>query len=84
MTWVELIEECYKQGIDLTGRAWVAPKTQQHTQYSTYAAMITEVELDVLTGQYQVNRIDTLYDCGESMSPLIGKELLPLRSPRWI
>lgn len=30
-----------------------------------YAAAVTEVELDVLTGQTQINRVDMLYDCGE-------------------
>ena len=40
--------------------------------YSTYGAMCTEVELDILTGEQQITRLDCLYDCGESMSPLVG------------
>jgi xanthine dehydrogenase molybdopterin-binding subunit B len=40
--------------------------------YNTYGAMCTEVELDILTGEFQIKRLDVLYDCGESMSPLIG------------
>ena len=33
--------------------------------YFSYGATCAEVELDVLTGETQVIRVDTLYDCGE-------------------
>jgi xanthine dehydrogenase/oxidase len=32
--------------------------------YNSYAAAVTEVEIDVLTGESQVLRVDILYDCG--------------------
>lgn len=32
--------------------------------YNSYAAAVTEVEIDVLTGESQVLRVDVLYDCG--------------------
>ena len=44
--------------------------------YNTYGVTVTEVELDVLTGEHQVCRMDVLYDCGESMSPLVGMFIL--------
>lgn len=34
-------------------------------QYYSYGATITEVELDILTGEQQINRVDILFDCGE-------------------
>ena len=34
-------------------------------RYYSYGAACTEVELDVLTGEYQINRVDIVYDCGE-------------------
>ncbi|XP_055348665.1 uncharacterized protein LOC129595632 [Paramacrobiotus metropolitanus] len=70
-TWEQLVEECNSRGVDLTARALAAPHPPGPTVYNTYGAMCTEVELDGLTGQYQINRLDVLYDCGESMSPLI-------------
>ena len=32
--------------------------------YNVYGAACSEVILDVLTGEYQVSRVDILYDCG--------------------
>ena len=32
--------------------------------YFSYGATVTEVELDVLTGQILIPRVDILYDCG--------------------
>ena len=32
--------------------------------YNSYAAAVSEVEIDVLTGETQVLRVDILYDCG--------------------
>lgn len=32
--------------------------------YFSYGVAVTEVELDVLTGQVQIPRVDILYDCG--------------------
>ena len=32
--------------------------------YNIYGAAVSEVELDVLTGQSEILRVDILYDCG--------------------
>ncbi|OQV23093.1 Xanthine dehydrogenase [Hypsibius exemplaris] len=70
-TWEVLIEECFKKGVDLSAHSYVSPVLELPVVYSTYSAMCTEVELDVLTGEYQITRLDMLYDCGESTSPMI-------------
>lgn len=34
-------------------------------EYNTYGVTVTEAELDVLTGENVIRRVDVLYDCGE-------------------
>ncbi len=43
----------------------VNEKTVYDCQYFAYAATCTEVELDVLTGENRVTRVDMLYDVGQ-------------------
>jgi xanthine dehydrogenase/oxidase len=40
-------------------------------QYYTFAAGAVEVELDTLTGDLAVRRVDILYDAGKSMNPAV-------------
>ncbi|XP_067656035.1 uncharacterized protein [Haliotis asinina] len=69
-TWLQLVTKCFITGMDLTARSFTNP-TGDFTQYNAYGAACTEVEMDVLTGENQINRVDILYDCGESMNPEI-------------
>ena len=39
--------------------------------YYAYGAAVSEVEVDTLTGEYRVTRIDILHDCGRSLNPAI-------------
>ncbi len=39
--------------------------------YYTYAAAVSEVEIDVLTGDHVILRTDILFDLGKSLNPLI-------------
>ncbi|XP_055352624.1 uncharacterized protein LOC129598650 [Paramacrobiotus metropolitanus] len=72
-SWKQIVEACWMSNIDMSARAWVAPSGFMPVPavYHTYGAMSTEVEVDILTGEYQINRVDILYDCGESMSPFV-------------
>lgn len=39
--------------------------------YFVYSASVSEVEIDVLTGEFTILRADILYDCGKSPNPAI-------------
>jgi xanthine dehydrogenase large subunit len=39
--------------------------------YFAYGAAVSEVEIDCLTGESRINRVDILYDAGKSLNPAI-------------
>eukprot|EP00257_Ricinus_communis_P025132 XP_025012546.1 indole-3-acetaldehyde oxidase-like [Ricinus communis] len=41
------------------------------TEYLNYGAAVSEVEIDLLTGQTTILRSDILYDCGQSLNPAV-------------
>ena len=41
--------------------------------YFAYGASVSEVSIDTLTGEYQVERTDILHDAGNSLNPAIDK-----------
>ena len=43
----------------------VEEKTDYQYSYNAYGVGCTEVEIDVLTGELQILRVDILYDCGD-------------------
>ncbi|KAJ8936466.1 hypothetical protein NQ314_012328 [Rhamnusium bicolor] len=48
-----------------------SPKDPELKSYDIYGVCSTEIELDVLTGQHHVCRVDLLEDVGNSISPQI-------------
>ncbi|XP_044734075.1 xanthine dehydrogenase-like [Chrysoperla carnea] len=65
--WVNMIRSSGQFGIDLNAVYQVTPKELKN--YEIYGVTYTEIELDVLTGVVQINRVDLLEDTGESLSP---------------
>lgn len=41
--------------------------------YFAYGAAVAEVTVDTLTGEYKVDRVDILHDCGDSITPAIDQ-----------
>lgn len=79
--WPMIVSLAYANRIDLTSGARY--KTPHYSAvdlahpfgspffYFTYSAACSEVELDVLTGEFTLLRTDILYDTGKSLNPLI-------------
>ena len=43
----------------------VSEETDHQYAYNAYGAAVSEVEVDILTGEVQILRVDILYDCGQ-------------------
>ncbi|XP_058124223.1 uncharacterized protein LOC131288802 [Anopheles ziemanni] len=67
--WEAIVQTCYQRRIDLT--ASYNTKQTDVTNYTVWALCAVELEVDLLTGQVQLQRVDILEDTGESMNPLL-------------
>ncbi|XP_046967939.1 xanthine dehydrogenase/oxidase-like [Vanessa cardui] len=70
-TWEELIKKAGDELIDLTATYMMTDKEPELQGYNVFAVTILEVELDVLTGKFQISRADILEDVGLSANPKI-------------
>jgi xanthine dehydrogenase large subunit len=41
--------------------------------YFSWGAAVSEVEIDTLTGEYRLRRVDILHDCGSSLNPAVDR-----------
>ncbi|KAJ3639855.1 hypothetical protein Zmor_003190 [Zophobas morio] len=69
--WEDVINQCQKNFVKLTATGIYSPKEPNVKKYSVYASCAVEVEVDILTGQHLVNRVDLIEDTGISLSPKI-------------
>jgi len=76
LKWRDAVTAAWSDHIQLSAQGWFAPKAAVpglafSFKYYVYAAALSVVELDVLTGQVQTLRSDIVYDCGTSLNPVI-------------
>jgi CO/xanthine dehydrogenase Mo-binding subunit len=79
----EVLEEAKRRGIKLQAQhRFVAPPTtgldengqgNPFNQYS-YGTQVVELELDEITGEVKVQRVDAFYDAGRILNPLGAKK----------
>ncbi|XP_063217996.1 xanthine dehydrogenase/oxidase-like [Bacillus rossius redtenbacheri] len=67
-TWKELVLTAFMSMVDLSATYMFSPRDGVKP-YTIWGATVVEVEVDILTGQHQVSRVDILEDAGKSMSP---------------
>ncbi|CAH2267498.1 jg22586 [Pararge aegeria aegeria] len=70
-TWLEVIQKAGEEEMDLSARYMMGDTEPDLHKYNTYAATALEVQLDVLTGKFQICRCDILEDVGLSANPNI-------------
>lgn len=70
-TWKELIAKAGEEEIELTAIYMMTEKEKDLASYSAFAVAMMEVELDILTGTYEILRVNVLEDVGLSANPNI-------------
>jgi len=79
---VELVKAAYMARVQLSATGFYAtPKIHWDRKagrghpfyYFAYGAAAAEVAIDTLTGEYKVECVDILHDCGNSLNPAIDK-----------
>ncbi|KYN35640.1 Xanthine dehydrogenase, partial [Trachymyrmex septentrionalis] len=72
-TWKELVFKAYEEDVDLCARYMLVTGPTKDTMkpYPVYGVTIAEVEIDVLTGQHVIRRVDLMIDAGRSLNPMI-------------
>jgi xanthine dehydrogenase/oxidase len=70
-SWPQIVQKAFENGVDLSEKYFVLGQSPYNFAYSSYGVTVAEVEVDVLTGETQVLRVDILYDCGQSINPEI-------------
>ncbi|XP_034488431.1 indole-3-acetaldehyde oxidase [Drosophila innubila] len=68
-SWQDTVQAAYAASINLIASDHYKEGDMQN--YHVYGLALTEIELDVLTGNNQIKRVDLLEDAGESLSPNI-------------
>eukprot|EP00759_Apiculatamorpha_spiralis_P022645 PhF_6_TR26685/c0_g1_i2/m.38861/K00106/XDH; xanthine dehydrogenase/oxidase len=71
--WVAMVSAAVNAGVSLTAQGVSTPPAPNALwwNYNSYSAAVSEVELDVLTGMFEIKRTDILFDCGMSMNATI-------------
>ena len=70
-SWQEIIQEANNEDIDLCARYMFEVKKDNYPGYNIWGLALTEVEVDILTGEMRVVRADLVEDAGLSTSPVI-------------
>lgn len=68
-SWEELIKTAYNSDVSLQAQGFVNTGDIQH--YTVYGIALSEVEVDCLTGEYVILRVDLYQDVGLSINPVI-------------
>ncbi|KAL6639541.1 hypothetical protein ACP70R_023271 [Stipagrostis hirtigluma subsp. patula] len=70
ISWDALISQASQDNVNLSASAYWVPNDDSNS-YLNYGAGISEVEIDLLTGEITLLRGDLVYDCGKSLNPAV-------------
>ncbi|KAM4083929.1 hypothetical protein ACB094_08G094000 [Castanea mollissima] len=68
--WEMLIAQAYVLSVNLSASSFFVPDPTS-MQYRIYGAAVSEVEVNILTGETTILQTDIIYDCGQSLNPAV-------------
>ncbi|XP_028790413.1 abscisic-aldehyde oxidase-like, partial [Neltuma alba] len=70
VNWKTLISQAHLQGVNLSATSFYYPDVTTN-MYLNYGVAVSEVEIDLLTGETTIMQTDIIYDCGRSLNPAV-------------
>ncbi|KPJ03406.1 putative aldehyde oxidase 2 [Papilio xuthus] len=70
-TWLQVVQAAGEEQIELSAKYMMTDKEPELQRYNAFSVVILEVQLDVLTGRYELLRADMLEDVGLSTNPTV-------------
>ncbi|KAL9228641.1 hypothetical protein vseg_004196 [Gypsophila vaccaria] len=70
VNWETLIAQAGMYSVNLSASSYYVPELSS-TKYLNYGAAVSEVEVNLLTGETSILRSDIIYDCGQSLNPAV-------------
>ncbi|XVF69320.1 hypothetical protein PTKIN_Ptkin11bG0071400 [Pterospermum kingtungense] len=70
MEWEMLILQAYLNSVNLSASTLYVPNSST-MHYLNYGAAVSEVEVNLITGETTNLRTDIIYDCGKSLNPAV-------------
>ncbi|KAI3791881.1 hypothetical protein L2E82_05745 [Cichorium intybus] len=70
VTWDFLIQQANMQSVNLSASSFFVPEFTS-MRYINYGAAVSEVEVNLLTGETKILQADIIYDCGQSLNPAV-------------
>ncbi|OIT29691.1 PREDICTED: abscisic-aldehyde oxidase-like [Nicotiana attenuata] len=70
LDWPTLIRQAQMQAVNLAANSYYVPESSSMS-YLNFGAAVSEVEIDILTGETTILRSDIIYDCGQSLNPAV-------------
>ncbi|XVF05029.1 hypothetical protein REPUB_Repub05bG0136100 [Reevesia pubescens] len=70
VVWETLIFQAYLTSVNLSATSLFIPESSS-MHYLNYGAAVSEVEINLLTGETTILSTDIIYDCGQSLNPAV-------------
>ncbi|XP_048324785.1 indole-3-acetaldehyde oxidase isoform X2 [Ziziphus jujuba] len=68
--WDTLVSQAHMQSVNLSASTFYIPDASS-SSYLNYGVAVSEVEVNLLTGETTVLQVDIIYDCGKSLNPAV-------------